>query len=141
MRFLQIKETCIYFLDLDLAKEFYHVKLELPVLSYVEKKHIFFQAGSSVLLCFNPEDSKLKKSPPGHFASGKYHFAFEVRREDYELHKRKIAEKGIPIIDSITWETGQESFYFEDPEGNVLEIVPQGIWEHGTESGTTGMQA
>ena len=107
---------------------FYHEKLELPILSYAKEKHIFFQAGLSVLLCFNPEDSKLKVSPPGHFGSGKYHFAFEVSRNDYETHKRKIAEKGIPIIDSIIWETGQESFYFEDPEGNAVEIVPEGIW-------------
>ena len=26
----QIKETCIYFHDLELAKEFYHAKLGLP---------------------------------------------------------------------------------------------------------------
>ena len=128
MNFTQIKETCIYFQDLEMAKDFYSGKLELPVISYVRKKHIFFRVGSSVLLCFNPNDSGQKKSPPGHFGSGKYHFAFEVKQAEYEGHKSKIKELGIPIIDVVTWETGQESFYFEDPGGHVLEIVPEGIW-------------
>ena len=128
MNFCQIKETCIYFSDLNKAEDFYHGKLELPILSLVKDKHIFFRAGTSVLLCFNPKDSRQKKSPPGHYAEGKYHFAFEVARDEYEWHKEKVREKGISIIDEVVWETGQESFYFEDPEGNVVEIVPEGIW-------------
>lgn len=129
MNIRQIKETCIYYRDLEKAKDFYHQLLELPIISYVKGKHIFFRAGSSVLLCFNPDESRLKKSPPPHHAEGKYHFAFEVSREEYEKHKKEILSRGIIISDKVIWETGQESFYFEDPEGNVLEIVPVGIWE------------
>jgi catechol-2,3-dioxygenase len=102
MRFTQIKETCLYFRDLEKAKGFYHKILGLPVISYVEGKHIFFRAGSSVLLCFNPEDSKQKKSPPAHFADGKYHFAFEVKSEDYLKSKEEMIQKGIIIIDTFT---------------------------------------
>src|SRR6267154_968442 len=118
MKITQIKETCIYFRNLELAKSFYHEKLGLPVISFEPGKHIFFRAGASVLLCFNPEDSKIKKSPPPHFSEGKYHFAFEVKPEEYENHKQEIEEKGIRITDRIVWATGQESFYFEDPAGN-----------------------
>lgn len=129
MRFTQIKETCLYFDDLEKAKEFYHGLLGLPVISHVEDKHIFFRAGSSVLLCFNPNDSKQKKSPPPHFAEGNYHFALEVELTDYQKCKKEIAQKKIPIIDIVVWKNGQESFYFNDPIGNVVEIVPKGIWE------------
>ena len=129
MNIRQIKETCLYVKDLEKAKAFYHDVLELPIISYVKEKHIFFRAGSSVLLCFNPDDSRLKKRPPAHYAKGRYHFAFEVTREEYEKHKQEIQSKGIAITDKVIWETGQESFYFEDPEGNVLEIVPEGIWD------------
>ena len=129
MNIRQIKETCLYFRDLEKAKAFYHAVLELPIISFVKDKHIFFRAGNSVLLVFNPEDSKLKKSPPAHFSEGKYHFSFEVAKEEYEMHKQEIASKGVAIIDKVIWETGQESFYFEDPEGNILEIVPEGIWD------------
>ena len=128
MNVTQIKETCLYFCDLERARLFYEDVLGLPVISYVPGKHIFFKAGSSVLLCFNPDDSKNKKSPPAHFGDGKYHFAFEVKAGEYEDHKRELQSKGIKIIDKVIWGSGQESFYFEDPGGNILEIVPEGVW-------------
>jgi catechol 2,3-dioxygenase-like lactoylglutathione lyase family enzyme len=127
-RILQIKETCIYAADLEKMKDFYAGKLGLKVISHVPGKHIFFKAGTSVLLCFNPEDSRNKTSPPAHYASGKYHFAFEVQPRDYEWQKNEIIRHGILITDEVSWQSGQKSFYFEDPAGNVLEIVPVGIW-------------
>jgi catechol 2,3-dioxygenase-like lactoylglutathione lyase family enzyme len=103
--------------------------LELPLISYVKDKHVFFQAGSSVLLIFNPEDSKYKISPPAHYGAGKQHFAFEVSLTEYTKAKEWIISKGIVITEEVTWAAGGKSFYFEDPEGNVLEIVPDtGIW-------------
>ncbi|MGK7391188.1 MAG: VOC family protein [Candidatus Cyclobacteriaceae bacterium M2_1C_046] len=129
MDFTGIKETCIYIKDLEQAKAFYYEKLGLEIISYVEEKHIFFRAGNSVLLCFNPEDSKIKDSPPPHFANGPIHFAFEVPQQDYQNAKEEIRLKGIEIIDEVTWKSGLESFYFKDFAGNVLEIVPEGVWD------------
>ncbi len=129
MEFKQIKETCIYFNDLSLAKSFYNQILDLPIISEVEGKHIFFRAGTSVLLCFNPDDSRLKESPPPHYSEGKYHFALEVAPELYQQHKEEILRKGIKIIDTLVWKNGQESFYFNDPIGNVVEIIPEGVWD------------
>ncbi len=128
MKVKQIKETCIYTTDLSSARKFYHDLLGLPIIGEVEGKHIFFRAGSSVLLCFNPDDSRLKKSPPAHFSEGKYHFALEVASHEYENHKQEILKMGIRITDTLVWRNGQESFYFNDPMGNVIEIVPEGIW-------------
>lgn len=129
MEFKQIKETCIYAEDLEAVRLFYCEKLGLPLISYLREKHLFISVGNSVLLCFNPQDSQLKKSPPGHYAKGKIHFAFEVDAADYGKTKQEIIEKGITITDEVTWKNGQQSFYFEDPAGNVLEVVPIGIWE------------
>ncbi len=130
MNFIKIKETCLYVRDLEQARKFYHETLGLPLISYVEGKHIFFRAGSSVLLCFNPDDSKLKTSPPAHYGGGKQHFAFEVSNNDYQSAKAWIADKGIRMTDTVNWKNNVESFYFEDPEGNVLEIVPEtGVWD------------
>jgi catechol 2,3-dioxygenase-like lactoylglutathione lyase family enzyme len=130
MDFLRIKETCLYIHDLERAKSFYHSLLGLELISYLPDKHIFFRVGDSVLLCFNPEDSKTKVSPPAHFGGGKQHFAFEVSSGEYEKYKEWILSLNIEIIDEVTWKTGKKSFYFEDPEGNVLEIVPEGgIWD------------
>jgi catechol 2,3-dioxygenase-like lactoylglutathione lyase family enzyme len=129
MNIKQIKETCIYMQDLDQAHNFYHGLLGLPIISRVEGKHIFFRAGTSVLLCFNPEDSRNKKSPPPHFAKGKYHFAFEVAEADYLIEKQKLISNGVKITDEVEWRNGLKSCYFEDPAGNVLEIVPEGVWD------------
>lgn len=130
IEFKQIKETCVYVKDLESIFDFYSRTLGLPVISHVEGKHIFFRAGNSVLLFFNPDDSKAKKSPPPHYGEGKQHFAFEVSDGDYEKAKDQIIQKGIPIIQEVTWKSGKKSFYFEDPAGNVLEIVPdKAIWD------------
>lgn len=129
MNFRQIKETCIYSRDLTAARKFYHNLLGLPVIGEVAGRYIFFRAGSSVLLCFNPDDSRQKQSPPAHFSEGQYHFAFEVNAKEYDDHKTEIQKQGITIIETVVWKNGQESFYFNDPIGNVVEIVPEGIWD------------
>lgn len=130
MRFTQIKETCLYVHDLEKAKLFYHGLLSLPMIDYQPGKHLFLRAGSSVLLIFNPDDSRTKKSPPPHFGGGNQHFAFEVSDEDYNSTKEEILGKNIPVIEEVTWRSGKKSFYFNDPEGNVLEIIPgSGIWD------------
>lgn len=130
MEFLKIKETCLYVHDLAKAKDFYNGVLAMPIINYAEDKHLFLRAGQSVLLLFNPEDSRNKDSPPPHYGSGKQHFAFEVADGKYLEAKAEIERKGIAIIDEITWKGGQKSFYFHDPEGNVLEILPEGsIWD------------
>ncbi|MDX1629311.1 MAG: VOC family protein [Fulvivirga sp.] len=126
---IKIKETCLYIHDLEAAKAFYHEKIGFDIIHYLPDRHIFFRVGASVLLCFNPEDSKTKTSPPPHFAQGPQHFAFEVAKEDYLSCKEKIISLGIDIEDEVIWKSGQESFYFKDPAGNVLEIVPKGIWD------------
>jgi catechol-2,3-dioxygenase len=129
MKFLKIKETCLYIHDLEGARRFYQDILNLIEISYVPTKHLFLKAGESVLLLFNPEDSKHKKSPPGHYGGGKQHFAFEVESKDYLPTKQEIILKGITIIDEVTWTAGIQSFYFNDPEGNVLEVLPNvGVW-------------
>jgi catechol 2,3-dioxygenase-like lactoylglutathione lyase family enzyme len=129
MQITQIKETCLYIQDLELARDFYHQKLGFKVISMVEGRHVFFRAGSSVLLCFVPEKTKQEKTLPSHFAFGKQHIAFEVEQADYLEWKKKIQELGIEILHEQKWKNNLFSFYFHDPEGHVLEIVPKGIWD------------
>jgi catechol 2,3-dioxygenase-like lactoylglutathione lyase family enzyme len=127
---LKIKETCIYTSDIEQAMEFYHKTLGLPVIQHLPGKHLFLRAGSSVLLIFNPDESKEKISPPPHYGSGKLHFAFEVQDDEYQKVKKEITSKGITIIDEVQWKSGKKSFYFHDPFGNVLEILPdKAVWD------------
>lgn len=130
MEFVRIKETCLYIKDLGRALDFYLQTLGLPVIHYLEERHLFLRVGQSVLLLFNPEDSRRKQSPPAHYGGGKQHFAFETSADRYDEAREEILDKGIPIIDEIEWKSGRKSFYFHDPEGNVLEVLPdEGIWD------------
>lgn len=125
----QIKETCLYVTDLERTQEFYEGKMKLPVIGKVDRRHIFFRAGSSVLLCFIAEVSRNSKQLPPHWAEGKQHIAFQVPANDYKDYKAEIESLGIAITHEEEWPNGMKSFYFEDPDGHVLEVVPEGMWE------------
>lgn len=125
----KIKETCLYISDIDRAEEFYRGQLGFPVISKAEGRHIFFRAGSSVLLCFIAEATKNEQVLPPHYAQGKQHIAFEVADDQYFDWKEKLTGGDIQITHEQSWKNNKSSFYFEDPDGHVLEILPPGIWE------------
>ena len=129
MTIRKIKETCLYFDNLSNARSFYHEVLGFPIIAEVEGRHIFFRVGDDVLLCFNPKVTAKDQHLPPHFAHGNQHIAFEVSKEDYEGWKQRILAQGIEIIHEHKWRNNAESLYFEDPEANVLEIVPEGMWD------------
>lgn len=129
MQIKQIKETSLYVHDLELTRWFYVHKMGLPVIDEKENSHLFLRAGSSVLLCFIPEVSRNQKNPPGHYGGGAQHIAFEVAANEYYKWHEKLKAENVDIISEESWPNGLKSFYFHDPEGNVLEIVPEGLWE------------
>ena len=129
MEFIQIKETCLYVRDLTRTKDFYAGKLGLEVIGEVAGRHVFFRAGTSVLLCFIAAESAESKILPPHFGQGHLHLAFEVSPSDYTARKSEIEKLGIPIETEYEWGRGYYSFYFRDPDQHVLEIVMTGMWE------------
>ncbi len=130
MNIIKIKETCLYIRDLDQTEAFYHGQLGFPVIGKVADRHVFFRAGASVLLCFIAETTKADTKLPPHFGSGNLHLAFEVKPAAYENWKRKIQESAIAIVHEQKWNEGVYSFYFRDPDGHLLEILPEkGVWE------------
>jgi catechol 2,3-dioxygenase-like lactoylglutathione lyase family enzyme len=129
MKIKQIKETCIYVKDLETSRKFYQEQLGLDLIGKVENRHVFFRAGSSVLLCFIAGATQNGNSLPSHSAVGNIHLAFEVNKEDYHLWKEKVEKNNIEIIQEQSWKNGLKSFYFRDPDNNLLEIVPEGIWD------------
>lgn len=62
MNILSIKETCIHVNDLERTRDFYSDKLQLPIVSLVKDRHIFFRAGTSVLLCFIAQQTQKKQN-------------------------------------------------------------------------------
>ena len=127
--FPHIKETCLYITDLDRAEAFYHGKLKLPIVAKADGRHIFFRAGSSMLLCFIAESTKEETRFPAHYGGGKQHMGFGVPLADYEAWKAHFISLDIHITHEHTWRDGVKSFYFEDPDGNVLEVLPNELWD------------
>ena len=134
MKISRIKETCIYVTDLQRTKEFYSRRLGLAVLSFVEGRHVFFRAGESVLLCFIAEKTLQENELPPHGAKGSIHFAFEVEVEEYDTTLLKVKHMEIEILHEQVWKGKLRSFYFHDPDGNLLEIIEEGIWGNGETS-------
>ena len=125
----QIKETCLYVNDLEKTRHFYNELLGLSVISYVPNRHVFFRAGCSVLLCFLAEITKNETKIPPHYGHGNLHFAFEVPNEEYQLWKKHLKSKDIPIEQEVEWRNKCLSFYFRDPDEHCVEIVMEGLWE------------
>lgn len=129
MEFNQIKETSLYVEELDRTETFYHGKLGMKVISKVAGRHIFFRAGSSVLLCFIAETTRQSKNGVGHFGRGNMHIAFEVPGEKYDEVKEQVLSSDIEIVFEQEWSGEYRSFYFRDPDGHLLEVVPAGMWD------------
>ena len=129
MEITQIKETCLYVQDLEVSYRFYNGVMNFPMISREEGRHIFFRAGRSVLLCFIAEATAKDQNLPPHYGNGTLHLAFEVQIENYDTTKAIIESSGVEIIHEQTWKEGIKSFYFHDPDGHVLEIVPTGMWD------------
>jgi catechol 2,3-dioxygenase-like lactoylglutathione lyase family enzyme len=100
----------------------------LPLIALVKDRHIFFRAGHSVLLCFLAEATKNEKELPPHGANGSIHFAFEVRKEDYQNVFTQIKNAGISVLREQQWKNGLHCIYFHDPDENLVEIIEQGLW-------------
>lgn len=128
MNITRIRETCIYVSDLERTKDFYHLLLGLPLISMAEGRHVFFEAGESVLLCFIAERTKKETELPPHGATGSIHFAFEVKRNAYDATLENLKSKGIDIIHEHRWKEGLRSFYFHDPDDHLLEVIEEGLW-------------
>jgi catechol 2,3-dioxygenase-like lactoylglutathione lyase family enzyme len=129
MNIARIKETCIYVTDLQATKAFYADKLGLPLISLVEGRHIFFRAGQSVLLCFIAAQTEKEMELPPHGARGSVHFAFEVASgAEYNAALQQVQDAGIPILHQHTWKGVLRSFYFHDPDNNLVEIIEEGLW-------------
>lgn len=129
----RIKETCIYVTNLQTAKTFYNTMLRLPLISFVEGRHVFFRAGESVLLCFVAAKTLQEKELPPHGASGPVHFAFEAKRNEYDKTLWEVKEAGIEILHEHNWDGHHRSFYFHDPDKNLLEVIEEGLWEADVE--------
>jgi catechol 2,3-dioxygenase-like lactoylglutathione lyase family enzyme len=122
-----VLETVLYYTDQDRAARVYTDVLGMRLLDTEPARSLFFRAGSSVFLMFNAAETLQGRTLPPHGASGSVHTCFVVPEPEYEPWKAHLASHGVEIIQEVIWPLGL-SFFFHDPEGNLLEIANADIW-------------
>ena len=122
-----VLETVLYFTDQQRTAEFYVDVLGMKLLDREPGRSLFFRAGDSVVLIFDAEETAKGGRLPPHGASGSIHTCFLVPAEDYERWKIHLDGLGVSVFNEIEWQRGR-SFYFHDPDGNLLEIADADIW-------------
>lgn len=133
MKINKIIETVLYCDDVEEMLNFYQKYFGFEVLQKSLPRGVFLKCGESILAIFNrsmtSEDNQIA---PGHGTTGVHHMAFEIPDGEYEEWKKSLTEKGLKIVQEITWESrtnNSRSFYFQDPAGNNIEIAEKKLWD------------
>jgi catechol 2,3-dioxygenase-like lactoylglutathione lyase family enzyme len=123
----EVLETVLYTRDVERAEAFYSGTLGLRLLSQEPGRSLFYRAGASVLLLFDARRTREGGALPAHGAAGSVHTCLRVAPAEYERWKAWLLARGVAILQEVAWEQGH-SFYFRDPDGNLLEIANEDIW-------------
>lgn len=128
-----VLETAVYVDDLAAADRFYGDVLGLRRVLDTPRMMTYAVAPGQVLLVFRRgmtrDDTETEGGTvPGHHSQGPAHFAFAIAAERYAAWKRHLAATGVSITSEVTWPKGGRSLYFNDPDGNVLELATPGLW-------------
>lgn len=123
-----IHEAALYVDDLRAAEGFWR-RLGLELFGRAEGRHVFFRAGSDMLLLFDAAATREEGDVPAHGAEGPGHVAFDVPdRAALDEWRRRLEEAGVEIEHEHDWPSGGRSIYFRDPSGNSLEFITRGSW-------------
>ena len=108
-------EVAVRVKHLPTAESFYREVLGLEVgLRDESRNWLFLRAGGEAAMIVLEEDKG--EWPP-------QHFAFTVEEEDIEVSAEKLRERGVEVSGPVYHEwMGAKSIYFEDPDGNELEL-------------------
>lgn len=128
-----VLETAVYVDDLAVASAFYVRLLGREPMVRQARLHAFEVAPAETLLLFPRALSKDDAvtpfgTVPAHYANGPAHFAFRIAAEQYEPWRQWLAAEGLAVISEVNWPQGGHSLYFNDPDGNVLEVATPGLW-------------
>lgn len=130
-----VLETVLYFKWEEETRLFYSQVLGLRMIGHEPGRHMFFRAGSGVFLLFNSQTTRQAGSLPSHGAEGSGHVCFCVPESAYDEWREHLAASGVEIIQEVDWPLGASatrragsSFYFRDPNGNLLEIANADFW-------------
>ena len=131
-----ILETAIYVDDMAAAHSFYHGVLGLERMVEDGRLSAYDAGNRSVLLIFG-RDGAIRdlETPggtvPGHNATGPAHFAFRIDPDSYERWRLHLQARDVAITSEVDWGERGKSLYFNDPDGNVVELATPDLWPNG----------
>jgi catechol 2,3-dioxygenase-like lactoylglutathione lyase family enzyme len=128
-----ILETAVYVDDMDAAHAFYSGILGLERMVAGERLYAYDAGPAQALLVFHRghtgEDVVTPGGTvPGHDTQGRSHFAFRVAAGELDAWRTYLAGQGVAVTSEVTWPAGGTSLYFNDPDGNVLELAAAPLW-------------
>ena len=129
-----VLEAALYADDLDAARRFYGGVLGLREIASQEGRHVFFRAGTAVLLVFRPQASRRPPAPgalpvPPHGAEGAGHVCLTVDEEALSAMADRLTAEGIAIEADFRWPHGPRSIYVRDPADNSVEFASPLLWK------------
>jgi catechol 2,3-dioxygenase-like lactoylglutathione lyase family enzyme len=123
-----VLETVLYYQDQGAAERFYVDVLGMRLIAKQPGRSLFFRAGSSVFLLFDASAAQKGGELPAHGATGSGHVCFVVEPASYPGWKSHLKAHGVEILKEVEWPGGLQSFYFRDPDDNLLEIADGDLW-------------
>ncbi len=128
-----VLEAAVYADDLEAARRFYGGVLGLPEIAAVEGRHVFFGAGTAVLLVFRPAATREPPGPgalpvPPHGAEGPGHVCLTVAEDGLEAMAARLRRAGVEIESDFHWPHGPRSIYVRDPADNSVEFASPRLW-------------
>ncbi|GAB4517542.1 MAG: VOC family protein [Roseibium sp.] len=134
-----ILETAVYVDDMDAAHAFYSDILGLERMVAGDRLYAYDAGPAQTLLVFHRghtgEDVETDGGiVPGHDTTGHSHFAFRTGADQLDAWRGYLREKGVAVTSEVTWPAGGTSLYFNDPDGNVLELAAAPLWPNFLEN-------
>ena len=128
-----VLEAALYAGDLDAAEAFYGRVLGLERIARAGNRHVFFRAGGTILLVFNPDETERPGTNPAlpvppHGARGPGHLCFAATADALDRIARHLAASGVAIEADFRWPNGARSVYVRDPAGNSVEFAEPRLW-------------
>jgi catechol 2,3-dioxygenase len=109
--------------DVERSKRFFEEVLNLPVVGQNERGMVFFSADAEDnhhMLAIMPAKEGAAMPSPGNV--GMQHVSFELGSfAELQQAYRRFKEKGVTICNT-TYHGVSKSVYFNDPDGNMLEV-------------------
>ncbi|MBS0565658.1 MAG: VOC family protein [Proteobacteria bacterium] len=135
-----VLEAALYAADLDAAEAFYGGVLGLRRIARGGDRHVFYAAGQTVLLIFNPAETERPPRPgpmpvPAHGGRGPGHVCLRVPSARLDEMASLLGAAGVAIEADFHWPGGARSIYVRDPAGNSVEFAGDDLWGLGATAG------